>query len=385
MPGGLCPCTTWLVDEADDSRHLSVAVQWLAQRLLSEGDLGLAVKSKAKRGPLLIDLALQGGGSHGAFTWGVLDRLLEETRLQIDGISGTSAGAMNAAVLASGYAKAGPEGARMALDEYWKRVSDAARFSPFRRGTVDRLLGRWTLDNSPLFITLDMLSRLYSPYDLNPGGAHPLRDMLDELIDFEQLKASPIKLFITATNVRTGRGRVFRNEEITSDVLLASACLPTLFHAVEIDGEPYWDGGYSGNPTITPLVRELDSDDTILIPINPVERPGTPSTARDILNRLNEVSFNAVLLKELRMIALMRQVADPGHSEGAQWAKMRVHMVTNDIMATLGYSSKLNAEWDFISMLRDEGRRACEAFLKKHGDSIGKRSTIDLDVLLEGI
>ena len=185
--------------------------------------------------------------------------------------------------------------------------------------------------------------------------------------------------------MRTGRGRVFRNEEITSDVLLASACLPTLFHAVEIDGEPYWDGGYSGNPTITPLVRELDSDDTILIPINPVERPGTPSTARDILNRLNEVSFNAVLLKELRMIALMRQVADPGHSEGAQWAKMRVHMVTNDIMATLGYSSKLNAEWDFISMLRDEGRRACEAFLKKHGDSIGKRSTIDLDVLLEGI
>ncbi len=184
-----------------------------------------------------------------------------------------------------------------------------------------------------------------------------------ECVDFERVSRSPIKLFVTATNVRTGRGRVFRNAELTPDVLLASACLPTMFQAVEIDGEPYWDGGYSGNPTMTPLVRECASSDTMLIPINPVERPGVPRSARDILDRLNEVSFNAVLVKELRMIALLRQVAAPGDSEGAKWAKMRIHIVPNKAMADLGYSSKLNAEWAFLTMLRDEGRKAGEEFL----------------------
>jgi NTE family protein len=344
-----------------------------------------AVTAPIAREPLLIDLALQGGGSHGAFTWGVLDRLLEEEWLKIDGISGTSAGAMNAAVLAAGFAAGGAAGARTALDVYWRRISESARFSPFQRGPLDRLLGRWTLDTSPIFVAMDLMSRLYSPYDLNPGGTNPLRGILEELIDFEHLKASPVRLFITATNVRTGRGRVFRNAEITADVLLASACLPTLFQAVEIDGEAYWDGGYAGNPTMTPLVRELESDDTILIPINPVERPGTPRSAADIMNRLNEVSFNATLLKELRMIALLRQVADPGHSEGAQWAKMRIHMVSNNIMDTLGYSSKLNAEWEFLSMLREEGRRSAQAFLDQDGDKLGKESSVDLDILLEGV
>lgn len=339
--------------------------------------------SSSKQVP--IDLALQGGGSHGAFTWGVLDRLLEESWLKIDGISGTSAGAMNAAVLADGFAAGGAEGARKALEVFWRRISDAAKFSPFQRGPLDKLLGTWTLDHSPLFITMDLMSRLFSPYDLNPGNSNPLRDVLRELIDFDRLKASPVRLFITATNVRTGRGRVFRNADISPDVLLASACLPTLFQAIEIDGESYWDGGYSGNPTMTPLIRELDSDDTILIPINPVERPGTPSTARDILNRLNEVSFNAVLLKELRMIALLRTVVDPGNSEGARWARMRIHMVRNGIMGELGYSSKLNAEWDFISMLRDEGRKAANAFLASDGKHIGKRSSIDLAPLLDGV
>ncbi len=339
----------------------------------------------ARSGPVPIDLALQGGGSHGAFTWGVLDRLLEEDWLRIEGISGTSAGAMNAAVLADGFAAGGRAGARAALDAYWGHVAEAARFSPFQRGPLDVLLGRWTLDHSPLFVTMDLMSRLYSPYDLNPGGANPLRAILEKAIDFERLRASPVKLFITATNVRTGRGRVFRNAEITPEVLMASACLPTLFQAVEIDGESYWDGGYSGNPTMTPLVRELESDDTILIPINPVERPGTPRTASEILNRLNEVSFNAVLLKELRMIALLRQVADPGNCEGAQWARMRIHLVRNSIMDTLGYSSKLNAEWEFLSMLRDEGRKAADAFLAVDAGNIGKRSSVDLDVLLEGV
>jgi NTE family protein len=168
-------------------------------------------------------------------------------------------------------------------------------------------------------------------------------------------------------------------------VLLASACLPTLFQAVEIDGEPYWDGGYAGNPTITPLVRECQSQDTILVQINPIERPGTPRSARDILNRLNEVSFNAVLLKELRMIALLRRVAHPADEEGARWARMRIHRIASEAMLDLGYSSKLNAEWEFLTMLRDEGRRAAEAFLHGHGDDLGRASSLDLDQLLQGV
>ena len=292
---------------------------------------------------LPIDLALQGGGAHGAFTWGVLDRLLEEPWLRLDGISGTSAGAMNAAVLACGHASGGAEGARESLEKFWRGVADAARFSPLRRGWTEMLSGRWTLDYSPAFVAMDLASRLWSPYDLNPQGMNPLQNILVELIDFERLATSPIKLFVTATNVRTGRGRVFRNAELRPEVLLASACLPTLFHAVEIDGDPYWDGGYAGNPTITPLVRECTSSDTILVQINPVERPGTPRGAREIHNRLNELSFNSPLLKELRMIALLRQIADPGSGEGAAWARMRIHRIATDAMLELGYSSKLIA------------------------------------------
>jgi NTE family protein len=338
-----------------------------------------------RRDPVLVDLALQGGGAHGAFTWGVLDRLLEEPWLRIDGISGTSAGAMNAAVLIDGHAESGAAGARAALETFWRSVSRAALLSPLRRTPLDLLLGRWTLDYSPAFVAMDLASRLFSPYDLNPRGFNPLREILAASIDFERLAQSPIKLFVTATNVRTGRGRVFRNSVITPDVLLASACLPTLFQAVEIGGEAYWDGGYSGNPTITPLVRECAADDTILVQINPVERPGTPRTARDILNRLNEVSFNAVLLKELRMIALLREVAEPGDCEGARWADMRIHRIASAQMTALGYSSKLNAEWEFLCMLRDEGRRAAESFLAAHGENLGRRSSLDLGALLEGV
>jgi NTE family protein len=342
-------------------------------------------RSVIVRDPILVDIALQGGGSHGAFSWGVLDRLLEEPWLQIDGISGTSAGAMNAAVLVHGHQQGGVAGARAALETFWRRISEAARFSPFQRGPLDVLLGRWTLDSSPVYIAMDLMSRLVSPYDLNPKGVNPLRDVLTELIDFELLTRSPIHLFVTATNVRTGRGKVFKNEVITPDVLLASACLPTMFQAIEIDGEAYWDGGYSGNPTLSTLVRECKSHDTILIPINPIEREGVPRSASEILNRLNEVSFNAVVLKELKMMALLRKVADPGDGEGALWAGMRIHMVRNDIMTELGASSKLNAEWAFFEYLRDEGRKSAQAFLEAHAPDIGYRSTLDLDVLLEGI
>jgi len=334
------------------------------------------------RSPILIDFALQGGGSHGAFTWGVLDRLLEEPWLRIAGISGTSAGAMNAAVLADGWVDGGAEGARAALEKFWQRVSRAAAFSPLQRSPLDRLLGRWTLDTSPAYVFMDLMSRVLSPYALNPLDLNPLRRILAESIDFGRLTTSPIKLFITATSVRTGRGRIFRNAEITAEVLLASACLPTMFRAIEIDGEPYWDGGFTGNPTITPLVRETDAHDSILIQINPRERSETPRSAADILNRLNEISFNSPLMKELRMIALLRQVADPGSGEGTRWAQMRMHRIMTDMLTQFGASSKLNAEWEFIAMLRSEGRRAAGDFLDVDGNYLGKRSTADLDALL---
>jgi NTE family protein len=335
------------------------------------------------RDRVLIDLALQGGGSHGAFTWGVLDRLLEETWLHIAAISGTSAGAMNAAVLADGWTQGGADGARQALNNYWERVSRASVYSPLQRSFVDRMLGRWSLDTSPAYVAMDLMSRVVSPYDLNPLGINPLHDIIAKSVNFERLSRSPILLFITATNVRTGRGHIFRNAEITPDVLLASACLPTMFRAVEINGEAYWDGGYAGNPTITPLVRESDAHDTILVQINPRERSNTPRSASEILNRLNEISFNSPLMKELRMIALLRQVADPGHSEGARWAQMRTHRIMTDMLTELGASSKLNAEWSFISMLHAEGRRTASEFLDQHGNDLGVRSTADLDVLLE--
>jgi NTE family protein len=337
----------------------------------------------ARRNPVLVDLALQGGGAHGAFTWGVLDRLLEESWLTFDGISGTSAGAMNAAVMASGHAHGGVDGAKAALEDFWKRVSDASQFSPIRRGPLEMLAGQWTLDYSPMYLAAEMASRIFSPYDLNPMGNNPLSPILADMVDFEALASSPIRLFITATNVRTGSGHVFRNAQITPDVLLASGCLPTMFQAVQIDGEFYWDGGYSGNPTITPLVRECDSHDTILVQINPIVRPEVPRSARDIVSRLNEVSFNAPLLKELRMIALLHKVADPGRGEGAQWAGMRIHHIATDRVTELGSSSKMITEWRFLCGLRDEGRRTAQLFLDAHADDLGKRSTLDLDAMLE--
>lgn len=238
------------------------------------------------REAISVDLALQGGGAHGAFTWGVLDRLLEQGWLKIEGISGTSAGAMNAAALISGHVERGPQGAREALELFWRRVSEAGRLSPLQRNPVDVLLNRWTLDTSPFFIMTDLMSRVFSPYDLNPRDINPLRRILEEVIDFERVASAPIKIFVTATSVETGRARVFRNADLTPNALLASACLPTMFQAIEIDGQAYWDGGYSGNPTITPLVRECVSRDTILVQINPIARQDKPRTAMEITNRL---------------------------------------------------------------------------------------------------
>lgn len=342
---------------------------------------------RVERSPLAVDLALQGGGSHGAFAWGALDRLLDIPWIEVEAISGTSAGAMNAAVFAHGMLKGGREGARAAMEDFWHRVSRAAAHSPFQRTQLDRLTGNWTLDNSPSYIAADIMSRFISPFTFGDIGTkwNPLRKILEETIDFPALAKGPIKLFITATNVRTGRGRVFRRDEITADVLLASACLPTMYQPVEIDGDAYWDGGFSGNPTITPLVRECESRDTFLVQVNPIERPVIPRSARDILNRVNEISFNATLLKELRMIALLRQVVDPGNTEGKLWAEMRLHRISSEMMVSLSASSKMNAEWEFLTMLRDEGRRAAQEFAETHGADVGVRSSFDFEDLLDGV
>lgn len=336
---------------------------------------------------LRIDFALQGGGSHGAFTWGVLDRFLEEDWLDIVGIAGTSAGSMNAAVFASGYALDGREGAKNALNYFWKKVSDGATFSPYKRSLIDIMKGKWTLDNSPFFLFAELASRVVSPYDNPLRGENPLKSILEESVDFSAIHRGPVKLFINATNVRTGRGRVFRTHEISPEVLMASACLPTLFPAVEINGDAYWDGGYSGNPMLSPLIREVESMDTILVQINPVERPGIPKTAGEIMNRLNEISFNSSLLKELRMLSLIADAVPVENQMGESglYGEHRLHLINNEIMVELGYSSKLNAEWDFLSMLKQEGRKSAEDFLEINSSKLGKKSTFDKANLQEGI
>ena len=339
----------------------------------------LAGSPKVKR----VNLALQGGGAYGAFTWGVLDHLLEDGRLSVAGISGASAGAVNAVMLADGLARGGSEPARQRLTEFWQAASLAGSLPGAQRAVMDRLFSFLPAETSPVQLFMDTMGRFMSPYDLNPLNINPLKDLIERFADFEAIRNfKALQLFISATNVQTGQLRVFRREHMTADVVMASAALPMMFRAVEIEGEPYWDGGFAGNPTLVPLVNEVVSDDTILVPINPIERPGTPRTARDILNRVNEISFNAVALKELKMLALLRQAAAGAGGEAACWARMRMHIMRNHVMVGLGYSSKLNGEWAFLVMLREEGRRSAEAFLKAHGDDVGRRSTADLDELL---
>ena len=332
-----------------------------------------------------VDLALQGGGAHGAFTWGVLDRLLEDERLEIAGVSGASAGAINAVVMAAGLMAGGRGAAREALLAFWTSVGASTRLNPLNGGMFGALFGSaasWT----PLGMYMDMASRVLSPYQFNPLNLNPLRQVIEDAVDFDAVRrCDKVDLFIGATHVRTGRLRVFRNAELSVDAVLASACLPTMFQAVEIDGEAYWDGGYSGNPSMSPLIRECHASDTILVQINPIERRGTPRTAREIHNRLNEIAFNSVLLKELHAGALLKHATDPGTGEGAIWAQMRIHRISSDVMLELGYSSKMIAEWAFFCMLRDEGRKAASEFLAAHGKDLGVRSSLDLDALTEGV
>jgi NTE family protein len=335
----------------------------------------------AKKPVKRIDLALQGGGAHGAFTWGVLDRILEDDRLEIDGISGTSAGAMNAVVLADGYAHGGGrEGARDALRTFWKSISDAARFSPLQRTPLDRMLGRWTLDTSPVYRMFELSANIISPYEANPLDLNPLRDTLDKLVDFDRVRAcGAIKLFISATSVRTGKARIFRRNELTIDAVMASACLPQIFRAVEIDGEAYWDGGYMGNPALFPLIDETDAHDLVIVQINPIVREELPRTATEIMNRLNEITFNASLIKEISSIMLLKTLVDEENVDRVRYTDMRLHRISAEKeLLELSVSSKMNAEWDFLDHLYQIGYGTADRWLLANFDRLGKDSTLDM-------
>lgn len=333
-----------------------------------------------------VNLALQGGGSHGAFTWGVLDKLFEDDRIWIEAVSGTSAGAMNAVVAAQGMFDGGAEGARAALEAFWRKVSLAARASPIQRSPFDVLTGQWSLDKSPGYLMTDLISRVASPYDINPLGVNPLRVLLEETVDFAKVRAcTDMAIHISATDVETGRGRVFDREEITADVVLASACVPTLFHAVEIEGRHYWDGGFMGNPVIYPFYDSSPADDVVIVQINPVVRPGVPTSARAIADRINEISFNSSLLKELRAIDFVHRLIESGKLDGTNYRDVRVHIIeARKQLRPLGASSKLNAEWSFLRHLFGIGRAAATRWLTLHYKDIGHRSTVDLRQMFTG-
>lgn len=333
-----------------------------------------------------INLALQGGGSHGAFTWGVLDRLLQDDSVQIEAISGTSAGAMNAVVMADGLERGGPTEASAQLGAFWREVANAARLSPIQRTPIDVFMGNWSLDHSPGYVFMDLMSRVASPYQVNPLNINPLRDILAQSVDFERVhNCDSIKLYISATNVHTGRIKVFDHNDLSIDMVMASACLPFIFQAVEIDNVPYWDGGYMGNPALFPLFPNTDSSDIIIVKINPIERRETPTTAPEILNRLNEISFNSSLLRELRAINFVRRLLDRAQLDENEYRRVNIHIVSDDdAILPLGASSKLNAELAFLEHLHDAGWQAADRWLEKHRDDIGVKSTVDLRAMFQG-
>lgn len=333
-----------------------------------------------------VNLALQGGGSHGAFTWGVLDRFLEDGRIEFEAISGTSAGAMNAVVCADGLMENGNDGARVALEHFWHEVSVAAQTSPVQRLPFDVLMGNWDLSNSPGYHYFDGLTRAMSPYQMNPMNINPLRDLIERVVDFERVRnCDCTKVFISATNVETGKVKVFDPHLLSADMVMASACLPMVFQAVEIDGVPYWDGGYMGNPSLFPFHTQTESSDVLVIQINPIVREGAPKTAQEIMNRVNEISFNSSFLKELRAMEFVSRLIREGKLSSDDYRDTRVHIIENeDALKPLGASSKLNAEWSFLTHLRDLGRETATAWLAQNYDSIGKKSTVNLtDVFSE--
>lgn len=332
-----------------------------------------------------IDIALQGGGSHGAFTWGVLDRLLQLDDIEIAGISGTSAGAMNAVALAQGLTQAGPEGARDLLRQYWTRVSKASRASPYKRTWWDKMWGGWSLENSPGFIISQFTRQLASPYQFNPLNINPLRDLVEDCFDFEAINsADGPRIFLSATNVRTGRPKVFRQPDLSVDSVVASACLPHMYKAVEIDGEAYWDGGYMGNPPLFPLIDESEARDLVIVQINPFEREKIPTTPYEIENRLNEITFNASLMKELRTVGFLWQTIEGEKLDRAAYRDGRLHRIhASEAMTGLSVSSKMNAEMAFLEHLFAIGHEAADEWVRTAWPDVGKVSTWQPKEILE--
>jgi NTE family protein len=335
----------------------------------------------AKKG---INLALQGGGAHGAFTWGVLDYLLEDGRLSIEGISGASAGAMNAVMVADGLARGGPDVARTRLADFWRAASIDGDLPVIQRKLIERLFTFVPLEGSPMAAWFDAMSHYFSPYDLNPLNINPLKDLLDRFVDFEAVRAySPLQLFVSTTNVTTGRLHVFSRDKMTADVVMASACLPLLFKAVTIDGVPYWDGGYLANPPIFPLFRATRTEDVLIVQINPLERKEVPTSTRDIVNRVNEISFNSSLASEFRAVEFVARLIDRGQLQRGtgpgHYRRINAHrIVLGENQKSYSADTKLSTDYDFFRMLHAGGRRAARRFLDAHFDDIGQRSTFDL-------
>ena len=326
-----------------------------------------------------VTLALQGGGAFGAFTWGVLDAFLEDDRFEIVGVSGTSAGAMNAVVLLEGLAEGGPHRAREQLAEFWRAVSFDGSLPTLEREVMESFMSIW--DPFKLRLTVaQKTTEIFSPYFLNPLELNPLREVMERLIDFELVRRTNYpKLFVAATNVRTGKARLFQRPEMTADMLMASACLPTMFKAVEIDGEFYWDGGYMGNPSLYPLYTETDCADIILVQINPIRRDNIPRTSPEIMERLNEITFNSPLLQEFRAIDFVSRLIDSGRLDGTHYKKVRLHLVSGgESVDRYGATAKVNADFSMFEDLFQIGRTAAEEFLQEHFDSIGVRGTLDL-------
>jgi NTE family protein len=334
--------------------------------------------------PKKINLALQGGGAHGAFTWGVLDSLLADPRVEIEGISGASAGAISAVTLADGLVRGGPQEARKRLAGIWRAVSSNGDLPELQRAVTQKLLSFVPYEGSPAKAWFDTLSRFWSPYDFNPLNINPLKDVIERFVDFDALRAcGTLKLFVSATNVFTGRLRVYPREKITAEVVMASACLPMVFQAVEIDGIPYWDGGYMGNPAIFPFFRTTDSEDVVIVSINPLERDMTPRTQTEILNRIDEITFNSSLIAEYRAIDFVTRLIDQGRlprGRGAgEYRRINVHRIALDnAFKELTADSKLDSDFAFFELLRNGGQRAGQEFLRRHFDDLGVRSTVDI-------
>jgi NTE family protein len=330
--------------------------------------------------PGALDLALQGGGSHGAFTWGVLDRLLEDETLAIDGVCGTSAGALNAAVLATGWAEGGRAGATRALRAFWLDIAEQG--GCFGNGggssvTMEAGVTGSSLEGNWLYMWSQQFLRTFSPYQFNPLDINPLRGVLLRHVREDALRKGPLSLFVTATAVRTGQPRIFQREDLSVDALLASACLPQLFRAVVVDGEPYWDGGYSGNPAIWPLIYATPALDVMLVKIDPLVRPETPDTSGEIADRINEITFNASLVSEMRAISFVQRLVREGRLSEGEYKGLRLHMIADENLGRLHPSSKLNTDRRFLEGLFDLGRAAAQGWLARHRSDVGVRSTFD--------